>query len=148
MSIQTEKFTFSALFTSFRNLARCIFFRSRLSIQVQYTPISRSVVLLLWFRFVHRKEDRLQKLSKLRRLAAALAWRYERGLVNYSTPPPRRRYYEQRTSKQKQQTFHDLKMIFFLFLPTKQATVVGRRLLLLPLGTVSLLINYKCIQGG
>ena len=74
-------------------------------------------------------------------------WRGARsGLVNYSTP--RRRYYEQRTSKQKQQTFHDLKMIFFLFLPTKQATVVGRRLLLLPLGTVSLLINYKCIQGG
>ena len=52
-------------------------------------------------------------------------WRGARsGLVNYSTP--RRRYYEQRTSKQKQQTFHDLKMIFFLFLPTKQATVVGR----------------------
>ena len=131
----------TALFTSFRNLARCIFFRSRLSIQVQYTPISRSVVLLLWFRFVHRKEDRLQKLSKLRRRPPL--WRGARsGLVNDSTP--RRRYYEQRTSKQKQQTFHDLKMIFFFISSNKASDCSRQRLLLLPLGTVSLLINYKC----
>ena len=45
-------------------------------------------------------------------------WRGARsGLVNDSTP--RRRYYEQRTSKQKQQTFHDLKMIFFFISSNK-----------------------------
>ena len=74
-------------------------------------------------------------------------WRGARsGLVNYSTP--RRRYYEQRTSKQKQQTFHDLKMIFFFISSNKASDCSRQRLLLLPLGTVSLLINYKCVQGG
>ena len=86
-----------------RNLARCIFFRSRLSIQVQYTPISRSVVLLLWFRAPEgrqaSKPERaakplLQTASKQKQRSRFMTWKWFFSLSNHN------KLLEQRKRKQ------------------------------------------------